>query len=104
MARGVVDESMPAGVVEPSAELYPELAIAGGLAAALCEQAMWMGLSLEVEAPVPGREQLLCANVPTGRGRFGVNIGAIANALDENVIETGPRAPEYLRHVVRTHD
>lgn len=26
----------------------------------------------------------------------------IANALDENVIETGPRAPEYLRHVVCT--
>ena len=28
---------------------------------------------------------------------------AIANALDENVIETGLRAPEYLRHAVRTN-
>jgi hypothetical protein len=28
---------------------------------------------------------------------------AVANALDENVIETGRRATEYLRHVVRTN-
>ncbi|GEM_PF-3087377 len=64
-------------VLQPDPDLYPDLVAAGSLAAALVLAAERSGLDLDVRGPVAGRERLICASIPTPRGRFGINIGAV---------------------------
>lgn len=62
--------------LRPDPGLYPELAAAGSLAAALARAATNAGVALAFHQPT-NRERLVCASVLVPRGVLSVNIGAI---------------------------
>jgi Family of unknown function (DUF6193) len=60
----------------PNRDLYPDLAAAGSLAAALTEAARRMAVEIGIRPP-RNRNQLIAASIHTPRGRFGVSTGAV---------------------------
>jgi hypothetical protein len=63
-------------VLQPDGDLYPDLAAAGSLAAALARTAERMGVNLDIR-PARDGSRLTCASIHTPRGHFGVNTGAV---------------------------